>query len=79
MNPADMERLGLQDGATVKLTSDRGSLQIGVQVDQSVAPSTCFFPEHFNEPPVKDLMPVHVDPTTGVPSFKRTGVTIDKV
>jgi predicted molibdopterin-dependent oxidoreductase YjgC len=79
MNAADMERLGLQDGAMVKLTSDRGSLQIGVQVDQSVAPNTCFFPEHFNEPPVKDLMPVHVDPITGVPSFKRTSVTIEKV
>jgi formate dehydrogenase alpha subunit len=79
MNPADMERLGLQDGATVKLTSDRGSLQMGVQVDQSVAPNTCFFPEHFNEPPVKDLMSVHVDAITGVPSFKRTGVTIEKV
>ena len=79
MNAADMERLGLQDGAMVKLTSDRGSLQIGVQVDQSVAPQTCFFPEHFNEPPVKDLMSVHVDAITGVPSFKRTGVTIEKV
>jgi formate dehydrogenase (NADP+) alpha subunit len=79
MNPVDMERLGLQDGATVKLTSDRGSLQMGVQVDQSVAPNTCFFPEHFNEPPVKDLMSVHVDAITGVPSFKRTGVTIEKV
>lgn len=79
MNAADMERLGLQDGAMVKLTSDRGSLQIGVQVDQSVAPQTCFFPEHFNEPPVKDLMSVQVDAITGVPSFKRTGVTIEKV
>ena len=51
---------------------------MGVQLDQSVAPHTCFFPEHFNEPPVKDLMSVHVDPVTGVPSFKRTGVTIEK-
>jgi formate dehydrogenase alpha subunit len=79
MNPADMERMGLQEGAMVKMTSDLGSLQIGVQVDQSVAPSTCFFPEHFNEPPVKDLMSVHIDAITGVPSFKRTGVTLEKV
>lgn len=78
MNPSDMERLGLQEGTTVKVTSDRGSLQLGVQADQGVAPQTCFFPEHFNEPPVKDLMTVQVDTTTGVPSFKRTGVTIAK-
>ncbi|HEX6726380.1 MAG TPA: molybdopterin-dependent oxidoreductase [Nitrospira sp.] len=77
MNIQDMERLGLQDGAKVRLTSDRGSLQLGVQPDQSVAPGTCFFPEHFNEPPVKDLMTVSVDATTGVPSFKQIWVSVE--
>ncbi len=78
MNLRDMERLGLQDGAKVRLTSDRGSLQLGVQPDQSVAPGTCFFPEHFNEPPVKDLMTVSVDATTGVPSFKQIWVSVEQ-
>jgi formate dehydrogenase alpha subunit len=78
MNVQDMERLGLQDGAKVRLTSDRGSLQLGVQPDHSLAPGTCFFPEHFNEPPVKDLMAVAVDATTGVPSFKQTSVSIER-
>jgi formate dehydrogenase alpha subunit len=78
MNPHDMERLAVGEGTTVRLTSDRGSMQLAVQPDQSIAPLTCFFPEHFNEPPVKDLMSVQVDPTTGVPSFKQTRVTIEK-
>ncbi len=78
MNAADMERLGLTDGDSVKLTSDRGSLQLPVQQDQAVASQTCFFPEHFNEPAVKDLMSVQIDTVTGVPSFKRTSVTIEK-
>jgi formate dehydrogenase alpha subunit len=78
MNIGDMERLGLQEGTKVRLTSDRGSLQLGVQPDQSIAPGTCFFPEHFNEPPVKDLMPVSVDATTGVPSFKQIWVSIEQ-
>jgi formate dehydrogenase alpha subunit len=78
MNPQDMEQLAVGEGAAVRLTSDLGSMQLAVQPDQSVAPQTCFFPEHFNEPPVKDLMSVQVDPTTGVPSFKRTRVTIEK-
>jgi len=78
MNPQDMKQLAVSEGGKVRLTSDRGSLQVAVQSDQSVAPQTCFFPEHFNEPPVKDLMSVQVDPTTGVPSFKRIGVTIEK-
>lgn len=78
MNRQDMECLGLQDGTKVRLTSDRGSLQIGVQPDQSIAPGTCFFPEHFNEPPVKDLMTVSVDATTGVPSFKQIWVSVEQ-
>jgi predicted molibdopterin-dependent oxidoreductase YjgC len=77
MSPRDMERLGLKDGGKVRLTSDRGSLQLGVQPDLSVVPETCFFPEHFNEPPVKDLMTVSVDAITGVPAFKQTWVTIE--
>ncbi|HSA61745.1 MAG TPA: molybdopterin-dependent oxidoreductase [Nitrospiraceae bacterium] len=78
MNVQDMERLGLQDGTKVRLTSERGSLQLGVQPDQSIAPGTCFFPEHFNEPPVKDLMTVSVDATTGVPSFRQSWVSIER-
>jgi formate dehydrogenase alpha subunit len=78
MSLADMDRLGLQDGVKVRLTSDLGSLQLGVQPDLSVAPGTCFFPEHFNEPPVKDLMSVSVDAMTGVPSFKQTWVSIER-
>ncbi len=79
MNLRDMERLGLQDGTKVRLISDRGSLQLAVQPDQSIAPGTCFFPEHFNEPPVKDLMTVSVDATTGVPSFKHMWVSVEQV
>ncbi|MDQ1290351.1 MAG: hypothetical protein QG615_133 [Nitrospirota bacterium] len=78
MNAGDMQRLGLQEGTKVRVTSERGSLQLGVQSDIAQAPSTCFFPEHFNEPPVKDLMAVHVDAVTGVPSFKHTWVSIEK-
>ena len=52
-------------------------MQIGVQPDLSVAPGTCFFPEHFNEPPVKDLMTVSVDPATGVPSFNSGGSALN--
>ncbi len=79
MNTQDMERLGLVEGTKVRVTSERGSLQMPVQPDPTIAPGNCFFPEHFNEPPVKDLMSVHIDPVTGVPSFKLAWVSIEKV
>ena len=45
----------------------------------AIMPGSCFFPEHFNEPPVKDLMAVEIDRYTGVPYFKLTSATIQKV
>ncbi|MFM8550796.1 MAG: molybdopterin dinucleotide binding domain-containing protein [Nitrospiraceae bacterium] len=79
MNGQDMERLGLSDGARVRVSSAQGSLDMGVQADHALLPGACFFPEHFNEPPVKDLIAVEVDAVTGVPSFKFTEVSIEKL
>ena len=79
MNPEDMERLGLANGSKVRVTSSVGSLDILVETDASLMPGSCFFPEHFNEPPVKDLVPLEIDPMTGVPYFKSTLVGIAKI
>jgi len=79
MNAKDMERLGLTDGAKVRITTAQGKLDIGVQADMAIMPGSCFFPEHFNEPPVKDLMAVEIDRYTGAPYFKLTSATIQKV
>ncbi|MGQ0811457.1 MAG: molybdopterin-dependent oxidoreductase [Nitrospiraceae bacterium] len=78
MNQQDMERLGMTDGTKVRISSDRGSFQVSVQTDLGIMPGACFFPEHSNEPPVKDLMSVDVDPVTGVPYFKQAWVNIEK-
>jgi formate dehydrogenase alpha subunit len=79
MNPNDMERLGVTDGAKVRVTTAQGKLDMGVQADLAMVPGSCFFPEHFNEPPVKDLMAVEIDRHTGVPYFKLTSATIEKI
>ena len=72
------EQLGVAEDGRVRVTSDQGSVELGVAVDPSVLTGTCAFPEHFNDPPVKDLVPVDVDPVTRVPYFKLTRVTIEK-
>jgi formate dehydrogenase alpha subunit len=74
----DMERLGVKEGDRVRVSSARGSAVLSVKADLSMMPGCCFSPEHFNEPPVKDLMAVEVDGTTGVPYFKQAAVTIEK-
>ena len=79
MNAKDMERLGVTDGAKVRVTTAQGKLDVGVQADLTMLPGSCFFPEHFNEPPVKDLMAVEIDRHTGVPYFKLTSAAIQKI
>ncbi len=78
MNAGDMDRLGLAEGARVRVSSDRGSVELGARADLAVMPGTCFVPEHFNEPPVKDLFAVEADPTTDVPAFKFAWVAVEK-
>jgi formate dehydrogenase alpha subunit len=78
LNLQDLERLGLAEGDLVRITSRQGSVELPVQADQSVLPGSCFFPEHFNDPRLVDLMPVDVDKSTGVPYFKATEVSIEK-
>ncbi|PJA78011.1 MAG: hypothetical protein CO149_06390 [Nitrospirae bacterium CG_4_9_14_3_um_filter_51_5] len=78
MSAEDFKNLGLSAHARVRLTSDQGTVEMGVEEDRSLMPGTCAFPEHFNDPPVKDLMSLQVDPVTGVPYFKLTHVSIEK-
>jgi formate dehydrogenase alpha subunit len=79
MSLQDMARMGLTDGARVRVKSSQGTVELNVQGDHALPAKACFFPEHFNEPPVKDLIPVEIDPVTGVPAFKQTAVSIEKV
>jgi len=78
MNIQDMERMGLKDGDRVRVTSAKGSAVLNAKADLSVMPESCFYPEHFNNPPVKDLMAVEADAVTGVPYFKQTAVGVEK-
>ena len=79
MHPEDIERLGIGSGDLVRVTSGQVSLELGVKPDLAIMPGSCGFPEHFNDPPVKDLMSVQVDSETGVPYFKLARVTVEKI
>ncbi len=79
MSQADLARLQVGANDVVRVASARGVVELRTESNPDLAPGTCFFPEHFNEPPVIDLADCVVDATTGVPTFKFTRVTIEKV
>jgi len=79
MNQADLARLQVGAHDAVRVTSARGAVELRTEANPDLAPGTCFFPEHFNEPPVKDLADCVVDAVTGVPAFKFVRVSIAKI
>jgi|GEM_PF-20012 len=79
MNEADLARLQVGRQDLVRMTSAQGMVELRTEANPDLAPGTCFFPEHFNEPPVKDIMDCLVDATTGVPTFKFARVALEKM
>jgi formate dehydrogenase (NADP+) alpha subunit len=79
MHPDDLARLQVGDKDAVRVRSAHGSLEMKAEANATLGLGTCFFPEHFNEPPVKDRMDCVIDPITGVPTFKLTRVSIEKI
>jgi formate dehydrogenase alpha subunit len=79
MNPDDLARLQVGDKDAIRVTSARGALEMRAEPNASLLRGVCFFPDSFNEPPVKDLMDCVIDPITGVPTFKLARVSIEKI
>ncbi|HZR47511.1 MAG TPA: molybdopterin-dependent oxidoreductase, partial [Candidatus Manganitrophaceae bacterium] len=76
---ADAEALGLKPEDTVKIKSRQGALEVPIEITPALPKGLVHFPEHFNRPPVKDLLSGEVDPRTHVPFFKEEPVAIEKV
>ncbi|HZR47070.1 MAG TPA: molybdopterin-dependent oxidoreductase, partial [Candidatus Manganitrophaceae bacterium] len=79
IHPDDAERLGLEEGEVVSLSMEGApsGVTVPVKLSKKLARGTLFFPEHFGLE-VKKLLPLTVDPTTGVPYGDRGKVTLTK-
>jgi NADH-quinone oxidoreductase subunit G len=59
VHPTDLSRIGVVDeGATVRVTSARATIELPVRSDTAVAPGTCFIPFAQGEPGANDLIDV---------------------
>jgi len=85
--PEDAERLGASEGDRVRVRPVREgkgetvpqSVEATVKLEAKYPPGMVFFPESFNEPPVKDLLTVVLDPVSKVPAYKTAEVLIEKI
>jgi predicted molibdopterin-dependent oxidoreductase YjgC len=77
VHPDDAIKLGIANGAAVRVRSAHGAASVAVRISPKARPGQVLFPEQYAEA-VRDLVPIEVDPATKVPIFRETVVAIDK-
>jgi formate dehydrogenase major subunit len=78
VNPIDLDRLGIQDGEKVKVSSRRGTITLKVRASTRVSPGNVFIPFHFKEAAANVLTNDVLDPYGKIPEFKFCAVSIQK-
>ena len=79
INPADAQRLAIEDGASVRVSSRRGSILVKARVSKWPGAGVVFIPFHFKESAANALTSSKsLDPLSKIPSFKVSAVRIEK-
>ena len=76
INPADAQKLGIDDGQMVKVISRRGDVEAKAQITTKSAPGSIFMNFHFTEAPVNLLTNPALDPTGKIPEYKVCAVKL---
>jgi formate dehydrogenase alpha subunit len=74
----DARALGLEDGAPVRVSSRRGSIQAQVKVSPKAVRGTVFLPFHYAAAAANRLTNAALDPVCGIPEFKVCAVRLAK-
>ncbi len=78
MNPQAAEKLGVEHGAYVKVSSIRGDAIVMVQCTQRIAPDAVFIPFHYHEC-VNRIALGLLDPHSRQPAYKQCAVKIEVI
>ncbi len=78
IHPADMERLGLEVGESVRLETRRGSLVALARTDPTMPKGAVFIPFCYVEAAANLLTNPALDPFGKIPEFKYCGVRVER-
>jgi formate dehydrogenase major subunit len=79
VHPDDAAELGVTDGDSVRVTSRRGSMLIGVRLSERQARGQVFIPFHFREAAANLLTNPRLDPYAKIAEFKISAVKVEPV
>jgi len=78
INPEDANKLAVQDGDMVLLSTRRGTITTPARVTSKVKPGVLFVPFHFAECPANILTNPAFDPIAKIPEFKVCAAKVEK-
>jgi predicted molibdopterin-dependent oxidoreductase YjgC len=80
LSPEDCERLGVDDGELVKVTSRRGSVYAPVLIDETLRPGLAFMTLHFPDEVETNVLTIDAtDPKSGTAEFKASAIRVDRL
>ena len=79
MTPGDLERLGVEDGGPVTVSSRRGAITLKTKASGRVSDGNVFIPFHFKEAAANVLTNDALDPDGKIPEFKYCAVAVRPV
>jgi predicted molibdopterin-dependent oxidoreductase YjgC len=80
IHPQDAEKLSINEGDTLLMSSRRGEMEAPARITSSVSPGMLFLPIHFGENPPNVLTDAEAfDPMAKIPEFKVSAVKIEKL
>lgn len=79
INTKDAERLGIDDGEMVRVSSRRGEIEIPAKVTDDIKVGEVFIPFHFKECPANILTNNAVDSISKIPEYKACAVKVEKI
>ena len=78
--PEDAERLFLEEGEIVRVSSRRGSVEAPLRIDTSLRPGLAFMTFHFpDEVDTNQLTIDATDPKSGTAEFKAAAIRVEKI
>ncbi len=80
LSPEDCERLGVEEGEPVKITSRRGSVTAPVRVDPTLRPGLAFMTLHFPDQVETNVLTIDAtDPKSGTAEFKASAIRVERL
>ncbi|HET7035772.1 MAG TPA: nitrate reductase [Thermomicrobiaceae bacterium] len=80
IHPGPAAKLGIEDGAMVRVQTPRGSMELKALVVPNIRPDTLFIPFHYpGAQSVNQLTNPAVDPTVKIPEYKACAAAITRL